>query len=741
MKNNDIFQHQTIAQLAAVIQEDTVLEIDQGLVTGKVALIPIQHTFFARELPQPAHYNQFVWVETTQTLNIDHLRQAFATLLLHHDALRLRYRWQAEEWQQFCDSSTETIPLFVETLTAISETEQLQLIKERTEHYQTSLDLESGPLLCLVVFKLGLTTRLLWCIHHLLVDGVSWRILLDDLQTAYQQLSQGMGVKLPQKTSSFKVWAENLTRYAQSKELTQQIPYWQTMLSHHFTLPVDNLSGANTLSSTQDYFVSLDKVETDVLLKEANTAYQTRINDLLLTALAHTLSAWTGQRDCLIDLESHGRVNLFKALDISRTVGWFTAIYPVQLRLPATDEWDECIRAIKKQLRQVPDEGIGYGLLHAFGQGISFPASTGQVLFNYLGQFDQTVEEGVFHPVSGKDAFGLSQSDQGERDYLLEINGAVQNGCLMFSWSYSCDVHQETTIQRLAERYLQTLRALIAHCKNILPHAQEAEASLIAAIRPAGVKLPFFCLPGMQGLPRYLYPLAHQLDIEHPFYGLYAPEIVGQPTCTSVETLATCYLAAIKTVQSQGPYQIGGHSFGAVVAFEIARQLEKANEVVSLLVLIDEPVPVREGNAVTAKKNELEALVDYLKWLAYFNDFAMYDGDLSSYTPDERLELAVNFLNQAGLALDKQELQTTLRAFTNNYQCYNRYIPQGKLSRSRVVLLQSSEKESAHKEPSLGWQQYVTQPIEVYKVAGGHFTMFANPYVKTMAEIMSDILA
>ncbi|MCI5116355.1 MAG: amino acid adenylation domain-containing protein [Candidatus Electrothrix sp. LOE1_4_5] len=741
IKTIDIFQFQTIAELAKNIKKDRfVVEVDQGIVTGKVPLTPIQKAFFARNLPQPGHYNQFVLLETFDRVNIDHLRQTFAALLSHHDALRFVYHQHEGQWLQTCESPFAEPPLFIEDFSDVAEVKQLKSVMEKAEHYQAGFNLDNGPLSCMVVFKLGKSTCLFWCIHHLLVDGISWRILLNDLQTAYQQISQGMPVEFPQKTSSFKSWAENLTQYAQSEALSRQMAYWKDVMSSPFALPIDYAAGMNIVSSTSNYMVSLDNTDTAMLLKEIGSAYRTGINDLLLTALALTLSDWTKQNDCLIELESHGRRDLFKELDISRTVGWFTSIYPVQLCLPKTDDLGNCIQAIKEQLRQVPDEGISYGLLQhcaVVNQTCLAGDQAGQILFNYLGQFDSDSEDRVFNFVTGEESFGLSQSHQGNRDYLIEINGAVRNGRLYFYWSYSKNVHNETTIQKVADNYIENISKLIGHCKQVAQQECMAPSALLSPIRTEGEKKPFFCIPGMQGVPRYLYPLAHQLDKEQPFYSLYAPEIVKQTSCVSVEKLAARYIGAIKTIQPYGPYQIGGHSFGGVVAFEIVRQLENAHEEVSLLVLLDESAPL--ANAKSRKKTESEELLDYLKWLAHFNEIEMYDGNFESYTSDQRFELAVKYLNQSGLALDRQELETTFRAFTNNYKCYNSYIPQGNIV-SRVVLLQSQEQNVECQEDGLGWQAYVKQPIEVVKVSGGHFSMLTMPHVKEVAGVMLDIL-
>lgn len=731
IKTNDIFQNQTIAELATVVQKDKVISVDQGTVLGKSPLLPIQEAFFARKLPQPWHYNQFVLLDANSELNTEWLRQAFVSLFLHHDSLRFFYHLEANKWQQTYNSPTNNVPFFIEDLTDTPEEEQQQLFIEKAAYYQTSFDLTKGNLSCLIVFKLSDGIRLLWCIHHLLVDGISWRILLDDLQLSYQQISQKKSIKLPQKTTSFKDWVENLHNYAKSETFSEQMVYWKSTAFQDFSLAVDYPDAINSIDSTQEYIIGLNPTETNTLLKETSSAYNTSINDLLLTALTQTITAWNGQETCVIDLESHGRVDLFEHLDVSRTVGWFTTIYPVKLHLPVSHSLGDDIEAVKKQLHSVPNEGIAYGLQHYFKQKTTL-SEPGKILFNYLGQFDQYKETAIFHPTTEEESFGLSQSKQGNRDYLLEINGLVDNdGCLIFNWSYSANLYNQATIQNLADNFLRDLKKISIHCKNVKLSTHLNPASLLVPIRAEGSQRPFFCIPGMQGVSRYLYPLAHQLSHEQPFYGLNAPEIVEQTSCDSIETLAERYIAAIKTVQAHGPYQIGGHSFGAVVAFEMALQLEQANEVVSSLILVDEPVP--DENKVIVKKNEYQELVDYLKWLAFFNNIDNYDGNLKPYTQNKRIELALDYLNQAGLALDLQEFKTTLQAFVNNDKCYNKYVLKGKLS-SKIVLLQSLEQNV-----NLGWQQYTAQKIEVHKVLGNHFSMLALPHVKTLSNILSNI--
>ena len=352
----DLFEHQTIAQLARVVGFGVATDAEQGLVTGTAPLTPIQHWLLNRQAPECWHFNQSVLLEVPSGLNTDALRLAFAAVIAHHDALRSRFPLLSGGWQQAFAGMDAPIPFSIERLDAAHE------LTELTLRHQQSLNLEQGPVTRLVFIQLPDSARLFWCIHHMAVDGVSWRILQEDLHTAYQQQLAGQAIRLPAKTSSFKAWAERLASYAHTETLNAQLPIWQSLPD--LPLPVDHPSGANRLEHRQDITIRFSAEETAALLREVPSAYNTRINDVLLTALALALATWTGNPRQLVALEGHGRVPLFEDIDLSRTVGWFTTVHPVLLALPAhTDNPGEALKAIKEQLRLAPDQGIGYGLL------------------------------------------------------------------------------------------------------------------------------------------------------------------------------------------------------------------------------------------------------------------------------------------------------------------------------------------------------------------------------------------
>ena len=314
--------------------------------------------------------------------------------------------------------------------------------------------------------------HLLLAAHHLVVDAVSWRILLEDLFNAYQQFASGQAIQLPPKTTSYKLWAERLQDYAQSEALSAELPYWLGSPIIALPAPVlpqdfDLEAGPNDHASASHFWSLLGVEETRQLLHEVPAAYYTRVDDILLTALVQAFASWSGNPELWVARESHGREPLFPEVDLSRTVGWFTSLYPVRLALPPDAGAGQAIKSIKEQLRQVPDHGIGYGLLRYLradeSAALLRQAPQPQVSFNYLGQLDQSLPPGA--PIALTQASpGPLHSPLGARSFLLDINVGVSDGQLRLVWTFSRNRHRQNTIAPLAHAFMEALRALIAHC-------------------------------------------------------------------------------------------------------------------------------------------------------------------------------------------------------------------------------------------------------------------------------------
>jgi amino acid adenylation domain-containing protein/non-ribosomal peptide synthase protein (TIGR01720 family) len=468
-----LFESPTVAGLAAVAGTAPTIQAEQEPVTGAIPLTPIQHWFFEQKLCEPHHWNQALLLEVRGVITPALLEQAVEHLLGHHDALRLLFTPTESGWQQVNAGldAVAAVPFSYIDLSQAPAAEQETALEATASELQASLNLADGSLMRVALFHLGddQPNRLLIVIHHLAVDGVSWRILLEDFQQIYQQLSQGEAVQLSPKTLSFKQWSESLREYARSERLQQERDYWMRS-PHHSRLPVDNPDGANTVALARTISVSLNVEETRALLQEVPAAYQTQINDVLLTALVQTFAEWTQEYSLLLDLEGHGREAINKDIDVSRTVGWFTTIFPVLLTLEEILEPGEALKAIKEQLRSVPNRGIGYGVLRYLSEDAQVTQQLqtlpqAEVRFNYLGQFDQVLPESslfkLVYPTPG-----ASRSLQGNRRYLLDINGFVFGGQLQLEWTYSEQIHQRTTIERLAQGFVEALRSLIAHCQS-----------------------------------------------------------------------------------------------------------------------------------------------------------------------------------------------------------------------------------------------------------------------------------
>jgi amino acid adenylation domain-containing protein/non-ribosomal peptide synthase protein (TIGR01720 family) len=486
-----LFLHQTIAELAAVVGEQALgspdeQESDFAVSDGPIPLTPIQRWFFEQDPVDRHHFNQAVVLDLWPAPSVPLMESALNALLAHHEALRARFVGageqsdQAFEYVQTIGASGESVALSRHDLSTVPVAGRLARFEAEARQIQAGLDLARGPLFrtSLFTFGAGEPAKLLIVVHHLAVDGVSWRILLEDLATAYQQLAQGRQVQLPPKTSSYRRWARRLTEYASTPQLHAELPYWLNTRREPFDLPLDCAGASaddNTVASAHECIVTLTEAQTRALLRDAPTAYRTQIHELLLAAMLQAFAAWTGRNWLRVDVEGHGREPLFDDVDVSRTVGWFTSLYPLLLEAESLSDPGALIRSVKEQVRRIPRHGIGYGVLRYLANSsraaralAALPASP--VLFNYLGQFEAPAQALVGGQPSSSAlptsfGAGASHSTRRRRTHLLEVNGSIAGGRLHFAWTYSERLHHRATIESLARSFADALLALVVHCQ------------------------------------------------------------------------------------------------------------------------------------------------------------------------------------------------------------------------------------------------------------------------------------
>ncbi|MFD7523071.1 amino acid adenylation domain-containing protein [Paenibacillus chitinolyticus] len=459
----DLFHYPTIASLSPQLQT-AGKTASQEEVTGAVTLTPIQRWFFGQNPADPHHSNQAFMQYRREGFEETALRKTIAKLVEHHDALRTVYRKTEagyEAWNR--GTEEELFSLEVADFTGLGNCKAA--VEAKASEIQGSIDLENGPLVKLGLFRCPDGDHLLMAIHHLVVDGVSWRILFEDFAAGYEQALGGQAISLPHKTDSFQTWAGQLSRYADSGALESERAYWRQIGQLEQTpLPKDLGQAKSTLKDSDVVTVRWTEGETEQLLKQAHRAYNTEMNDLLLTALGMAVQAWTGRSRVLVNLEGHGREDILPEVDITRTVGWFTSQFPVLLESGRDQTVSQQIKQTKEGLRRIPNKGIGYGILRYLSEGREGDlfGSDPEISFNYLGQFDQDYESSGLEP--SPFSTGNDISENAVMDFALDMNGMVTEGSLELTIRYGTTQYRRETIERLGSLLETSLRAVIAHC-------------------------------------------------------------------------------------------------------------------------------------------------------------------------------------------------------------------------------------------------------------------------------------
>jgi amino acid adenylation domain-containing protein/non-ribosomal peptide synthase protein (TIGR01720 family) len=471
---SQLFLHQTIAELAAqtgatVASLPVTASLPQQNDLDAIALSPVQHWFFEQKIASAQHWNQAVLLRCRQLLPADVLEKALQALQNHHACLRYCFINQPDAAvpEQRLNPDCKPLRLSKIDLTPYPEAEHSALLAEAAAQAQGDLNLQKGVLIKALLFKLNdHEQRLLIIVHHLVVDGVSWRILLEDLETAFRQLQQGHAVQLPE-SATFAQWTQALQHYA--LQIDNQ-PAWSALPQQNYAVLPTDFDGENTSGSALTYTLVLDQQQTKILLQAKNE----RIQDILLTALLLGLRSRSTTGDMLIDLEGHGREPI-SDLDISRTCGWLTAIFPFALN--ADGEPREVLLKVKNSLATIPQNGLDYGVLRYLSdQSALASLLKAQVVFNYLGQFDHLFSPTGLFELAEED-HGATHAPRGIRPYLLEINALVYQSSLRIDFVYSSNLHQAETIENIG----RTMQTAIDSLTATLTSGDFALADLSAA--------------------------------------------------------------------------------------------------------------------------------------------------------------------------------------------------------------------------------------------------------------------
>jgi non-ribosomal peptide synthase protein (TIGR01720 family) len=461
----DIFEKLKIKEISKYVKLESKKEIDNGPVEGRVELTPIQLKYFDDNNEDFNHFNQSFMLYKKEGFNENIIKDVFNNIVEHHDALRMIYTKTDGQIIQYNRGLGEKVfDLYVRDF--IEEKNLEENIYNAATEIQKELSVLDGNLIKICIFRTSEGDHLLIVIHHLVVDGVSWRILFEDIKSLYKQASEGENLDLGYKFSSYKDYALKLKEYSNSNSLLKEQSYWSRVsnskvkfIGKNSALSVGKYGDSKTLS------ILLDKDETNKLLRQTNKAYNTQINDILLTALLLTTRSITGENKLKVSMEGHGREDVLKDIDVSRTVGWFTSMYPVYIDLGEDIEISKNIKMVKETLRKIPNKGVGYGILNYLSKDTLLEnEEKPEILFNYLGEMDNSLD---------KEEFSISKFDSGKsigsrirRNTFLEIDSILVNGQLIISTTFNRNQYDDFTIKEMNTKFKENLEIIIDHCIN-----------------------------------------------------------------------------------------------------------------------------------------------------------------------------------------------------------------------------------------------------------------------------------
>lgn len=449
----DIMSGRTIQMIAVRIRQEAMIEYSQEEYQGEVELLPIQREFLYQwELKKPEHFNQAMMVKTSK-IDQSILATALRALVIHHDMLRsisIDGTLQVMGSEQGTFYDLETIDI-----SQISPDKKKDYVWQECTRIQSGINLSTGPLMKVLLITDQQQEHLMLCIHHLVVDGVSWGILLEDLETAYKQLQSGQDILLPSKTASYPLWSKALWEYEVQGFLDAEKDYWKQVVQGIKWANLKEVSAGPAIFMTEEF--SIDKEVTDQVIHGGSDLYRIEINDILLTALSTSIYGLTGQKEIAVMLEGHGREEIHKEIDISRTVGWFTISYPVLLH--CGDQMENNIIQNKEILRKVPKKGIGYGILINGNEQMEI--TDVDLTFNYLGQMDSPAKDQTALFCSSELPVGVSIAPENQMPGNFMINGYLSEDCISFQIQYNSGRYSKKYVNDFIEGYQKAIKEIV----------------------------------------------------------------------------------------------------------------------------------------------------------------------------------------------------------------------------------------------------------------------------------------
>ena len=734
----DIIKYQTIKEIinANVIKAKEIT-INDEKISGEALLTPIQYWLFEKQKKIIHQWNQSILFKLKTYLEPSLLKMSFTKLINHHDSFKLRYKYSDNKITQYYIDSDQEINL---NLFNISKVKNLSsYLEKKSLSLEQSLDITYGPLIEIGYFYSKTNNYIFIAVHHLIMDGVSWHILLDDLT----KLLDNKNANINYKSNSYQNWSKQLQSYSKSIKIKSELPYW--LIQKEKSLNIEESKATYYHKDSEIIENTLSKKFTKDLLSKSLQKYNCEINDLLLTALIISYNKWTKHKSLQINLEGHGRENIENNINISKTIGWFTSVFPVILTLDNKDDITQQIKTVKEILRSIPNKGIGFGILKYLSKNKdinNFPES--QIMFNYLGEFNINNNYLKISKILTKNFYDKNSI----LSYNIEINSIVTDQKLLFIYKYNKKLFTKKEILLFSSLYKQSLEKIVQNCITnndiithnniVIPNLDKKKISnknQIINLKEGSDSKSLFLFPGILGISSCFQPLTQYLDIKHTIYGINSYNIIeNSKNYNNIHDLALANSELIKNINNNSNhYYLLGHSFGAIVAYETAIILEKQGYSVSLIICDQTPKWEYNNFKKSCNKKQFYTLFANISSLLQLQNNTI---DFDFITNKEKLNSEKEIItmlnklliwNNANIYLDKTiEIFNAIR---ENYKLP--YIFDNKLN-NEIMIFRAAQGQTTNN--CLTWQNHSKQQVKNIEVLGDHFTMLHNPYVKSLAQ-------
>ncbi|MBF0274774.1 MAG: AMP-binding protein, partial [Nitrospinae bacterium] len=756
-----LFVHQTIEELSAALIREFPLIPEQMEIKGIIPLAPGVNSFFEEGQKNAHLQNESVLVEVPEEIHEHLINEMFDKIIAHHDILRSRFHITKDDVQHEILAYEEDPYFLAEDFSELTKKNFEKGIEDLQEKVQHSLDLSKGSLIrvCFVKTKEGYGNKVLIVVHRSLIDRLSWHTLLEDFMELCKQTLKNRSLRLPQKTTSYKRWSQNIKTFKKSLNIDKERAYWkkfrkQTVVS----IPVEkSINKDNVHHSAQSITLSLYSLGTEKIFQKTNI----KPEEIIITALLMAFNRFWGMKEVYLDYIENQRNEIVERQDLSRTIGNFYSSAPLALTTNKGDKAESILKMVQGEFKERPRNGMSFSLLkYSLGEAekqILKDIPCPEISFIFEGEIEEFIPNLKGFKFIDKPNYYKHCGDS-PREYFFNIRSYINCNKLYVDFVFNENCYTKEKIGRFAGVYIDCLRSVVDGVELPDPPepiekvefkepnqrreklSEEIKTSYIP-VKPEEIKkgnCPFYCFPDAMGNYFNFVPLVKELPEQQPFYTFESAQFNGngEPFAT-IDEISEYYTANIMKEPEKGPYILGGHAFGGHIAVKVAEKLIKRGRRVGCLVAIDSWFPTADNLPVQRKRSKAHWIVELSKYLEELtgNDYGLSLEKLKHVALEGCLDILCTILYKSELLLSETDIKAgekCLELFMGNmnalYTPFPEQIPVKTLliKSQKASCLGSIRNGDSIEQETWGWSAFSTEKVDILELPGERASIFTE---------------